>query len=125
MTETFLCLFFNEFFGDWFALTALPIRMTQFQVTASTSWILLGPIWTANALNLVVKRFQGGINLNVMLAEIAGSLVSTHVTERIGSFLSLTQTSKSRHINARARRTRGTRWTRCTSRTLIKYARIN
>lgn len=44
-----------------------------------------------------------------MLSKRAGSLIGTHVTERIGSFLGLMQPSEGRHVNARAR---GTRWTR-------------
>lgn len=53
-----------------------------------------------------------------MLSHRAGCLISPHVPERIGALLHLTQASKSRHVDARARWPGRTRWSGITRRTL-------
>lgn len=108
-------LFFSLFF---FFLTALPFRVADFQVTAGASRVLARSIRAADILNLAVNGFQSGINLHIMLSQIVGGLISTHVTQGIRALLGLTQPSKGRHINARAWRTRRTRGSSVTWRTL-------
>jgi len=107
---------FNQFLSV--SLTTLPVRMAELQISAGTCRILLGSLWAADVLNLIVERFERGINLSIMLTEISSSLVSPHVPERIGGLLSLTQTSESRHVNARSRWTRRTRGSSVSRRTL-------
>lgn len=100
------------------SLTTLPVRVAQFQVSAGASRVFLGSLRAADVLNLVVERFESGVDLSIMLSEISRSLVGSHVPERIGAFLSLTQTSEGRHIDARARGTRRTRGSGVSRRTL-------
>lgn len=93
--------------------------MAQLQVSAGASRVLLGSLGAADVLNLVVERFERGVDLGVVLTEVSGSLVSPHVPERIGGLLSLTQSSEGGHINARAGgawRTGGSRVSRGTLR---------
>lgn len=92
--------------------------MAEFKVVAGASRVLARSIRAADILNLAVDGFQGGINLHIMLSQIVRGLISTHVTHGIWALFSLTQSSKGRHINARAWRTRRTRGTRVTRRTL-------
>ena len=87
------------------SLTAFPVRVAELQVSAGAGWVLLGSLGAADVLNLVVERFQRGVDLGVVLAEVSRSLVGPHVPERIGGFLSLTQTGEGGHVNARARGT--------------------
>lgn len=105
-----------------FILTALPFRVADFQITAGASRVLARSVRAADILNLAVNGFKGGINLHIMLSQIVGGLVSTHVTQGIRALLGLTQSSEGRHINARAWRTRKTRGSRVTRRTLKKDA---
>lgn len=100
------------------SLTTLPVRVAQFQVSAGASRVFLGSLRATDVLNLVVERFESGVDLSIMLSEISRSLVGSHVPERIGAFLSLTQTSEGRHIDARARGTRRTRGSGVSRRTL-------
>lgn len=100
------------------SLTALPVRMAELQVSAGTTWVLLGSLRAADVLNLVVERFESGIDLCIMLTKVSGSLVSSHVPERIRGLLSLTQTSEGRHVNARSGGTRRTRGSRISGGTL-------
>lgn len=65
------------------SLTALPVRMAELQVPAGASGVLLGSLGAADVLDLVVERFQGGINLSVVLTEVSGGLVGPHVPKRI------------------------------------------
>ena len=99
-------------------LTALPLRVAQFQVSAGASWVLLGAIRAAQVLNLVVEGLECGVDLHVVLPQGAGGLISPHVPEWIGGLLSLTQTGEGRHVDARARRTRRTGRSGVTRRTL-------
>ena len=92
--------------------------MTQLQVSAGASGVLLGAIGAAQVLNLVVKGLQGRIDLHVMLPQGAGGLISPHVPQRIGRLLSLTQASEGRHVNAGTWWARGTRGSSITRRTL-------
>lgn len=94
--------------------------MAQFQVSAGASRILLGAVRAAQVLNLVVEGLECGINLHVVLPQGAGGLISPHVPERIRGLLSLAQTSKGRHVNARAGRTRRARGSGVTRRTLTE-----
>lgn len=80
--------------------------MTQFQVSAGASRVLLGSVGAAQGLNLVVEGFQSGVDLHIVLPKRAGSLISPHVPEGIRGLLSLTQTSKGRYVNSRAGRAR-------------------
>lgn len=96
--------------------------MAEFQVTAGASRVLARSIRAADILNLAVNGFQSGINLHIVLSQIVRGLISSHVTQGIGALLSLTQSSKGRHINARAWRTRRTRGSSITRRTLMKDA---
>lgn len=107
---------FNKFL--LVSLTALPVRMAELQVSAGTSWVLLGSLRAADVLNLVVERFESGINLGIVLTKVSRSLVGPHVPERIRGLLSVTQTSKGRHVNARPRGTRRTRGSRISRGTL-------
>lgn len=100
------------------SLTTLPVRMAQLQVSAGASRVLLGSLRAADVLNLVVERFERGVDLSIMLTKVSRSLVSPHVSERIRGLLSLTQTSEGRHVNARSRRTRRTRGSRVSRGTL-------
>lgn len=96
--------------------------MTQFQVSAGASGVLLGSVGATQGLNLVVEGLQSGVDLHVVLPKRAGSLISPHVSEWIGGLLSLTQTSEGRYVNSRAggaRRTWGSRVTRRTLRDSI------
>lgn len=90
-------------------LTALPLRVAQFQVPAGAGRVLGGAIGAAQVLNLVVERLEGGIHLHVVLPQRAGGLVGSHVPEGIRRLLCLAQASESRHVNARAGRSRRTR----------------
>lgn len=99
-------------------LTALPLGVAQFQVSAGASWVLLGAIRASQVLDLAVEGLERGINLNIMLSQGAGGLISSHVPERIRGFLNLTQAGKCGHVNSRARRTGGTRRSSVTRRTL-------
>lgn len=92
--------------------------MTQFQVSAGASGVLLGSVGATQGLNLVVEGLQGGVDLHVVLPKRAGSLISPHVSEWIGGLLSLTQTSEGRYVNSRARGARRTWGSRVTRRTL-------
>lgn len=90
-------------------LTALPVRVTQFQVSAGASGVLLGAVGAAQVLDLAVEGLERGVDLDVVLPQGAGGLVSPHVPERIRRLLGLTQTGEGRHVDTRARRTRRTR----------------
>lgn len=103
---------------DFSLLTALPLRVAQFQVSAGASRVLLGAVGAAQVLNLVVEGLECGIDLHVLLSQGAGGLISSHVPERIGGLLSLAQTGEGRHVDARAGRTRRTRGSGITRRTL-------
>lgn len=101
------------------SLTALPVRMTELQISAGAGRVLLGPLRAADVLNLIVKRFDCSVDLSIVLTEVSSSsLVGPHVPERIGWFLRLTQTSKRRHVNARAWGTWRTRGSWISRRTL-------
>lgn len=93
--------------------------MAQFEVPAGASGVLLGAVGTAQVLNLVVERLECGINLNIVLSQGTGSLISPHVPQWIGRLLSLTQTSEGRHVNARAWGPRRTRGSSVSRRTLV------
>ncbi len=90
------------------SLTALPIRMAELQVSAGAGRVLLGSLRAADVLDLVVERFERGVDFSIMLTEVSRSLVGPHVPERIRGLFSLTQTSEGRHVNTRARGTRRT-----------------
>lgn len=77
--------------------------MTELQISAGAGRVLLGPLWAADVLNLVVKRFDCSVDLCIVLTEVSSSsLVGPHVPEGIGRLLRLTQTSKRRHVDAGA-----------------------
>lgn len=98
-------------------LTALPLRVAEFQVSAGASWVLAGAFRAAEALDLVVEGLECGVHLGVMLSQVAGCLVSPHVLQGVGALLSLAKASKGGHVNARAwgaRRARGARVSRRT-----------
>lgn len=82
--------------------------MAELQVSAGASWVLLGALGAADVLNLVVERFECGVDLSIVLTEVSGSLVGPHVPERIRGLFMLTKTSEGGHVNARARGTRRT-----------------
>lgn len=92
--------------------------MAQLQVSAGASWVLPGSLGAADVLNLVVERFERCVDLSIMLTEVSGSLVSSHVPERIGGLFNRTQTSEGGHVNARARGTRRTGGSRVSGGTL-------
>lgn len=92
--------------------------MTQLEVSACASRVLLGAVWTAHVLDLTVEGFERGIDLNIVLPQGVGGLIGPHVSERIWRLLSLTQTGKGRQVDAGAWRTRRTRGSRITRRTL-------
>lgn len=100
------------------SLTALPVGMAQLQVSAGAGRVLLGPLWATDVLDLVVEGFESGIDLCIMLTKIPSSLVSPHVPERIRRLFCLTQTGKGRHVDTRTGRTRRTRGSRVSRRTL-------
>ena len=75
-------------------LTALPLRVAQFDVSAGASRVLLGAFRAAQVLNLAVEGLECGIDLNVMLPQGAGGLIGPHVPERIRRLLNLTQASE-------------------------------
>lgn len=106
-------------------LTTPPVGVTQFQVSAGASRVLLGSVRAAQGLNLVVEGFQSGVDLHIVLPKRAGSLISPHVPEGIRGLLSLTQTSKGRYVNSRAGRTRKAWRSRVTRRTLRKQVYKN
>ncbi len=92
--------------------------MAQFQVSAGASRVLLAAVRAAQVLDLVVEGLECGVNLHVVLPQGAGGLISPHVPERIRRLLSLTQAGEGRHVDARARRTRGAGGSGVTRRTL-------
>lgn len=98
--------------------TALPLRMAQLEVSARASRVLLGAVWAAHVLNLVVEGFERGIDLDIVLPQGAGGLIGPHVSERIWRLLGLTQAGKGRQVDAGAWRTRRTRGSGITRRTL-------
>lgn len=99
-------------------LTALPFRVAEFQVPAGASRVLAGALRAADALNLVVEGLECGIHLRIMLSQVASCLVCPHILQGIRAFLSPTQASKGRHVNARARGTWRARGSRISRRTL-------
>lgn len=92
--------------------------MAQFEVPAGTGWVLLGTVWAADVLNLRVKGLESGVHLSVVLAEVAGSLVSPHEPQGVRALLGLGQARECRHIDARARRPGGPGGSGVTRRTL-------
>ena len=99
-------------------LTALPLRVAEFQVSAGASWVLAGALGAAEALDLVVEGLECGVHLGIMLSQVAGCLVGPHVLQRIRALLSLAKASKGRHVDARARGARRARGSRVSRRTL-------
>lgn len=100
------------------SLTALPVGMAELQVSAGAGRVLLGSLWAADVLNLVVEGLKSGIDLCVMLTEIPSGLVCPHIPQGIGRLFCLTQTSEGRHVNTRTGGTRRTRGSRVSRRTL-------
>ena len=99
-------------------LTALPLRVAEFKVSAGAGRVLLGTVWAAQVLDLVVQGLESGVNLHVVLPEGAGGLVGPHVPQGIRGLLRLRQASESRHVDARARWAGGPRGSSVTRRTL-------
>ena len=99
-------------------LTALPLRVAEFQVSAGASWVLAGALGAAEALDLVVEGLECGVHLGIMLSQVAGCLVGPHVLQRIGALLSLAKASKGGHVDARAGGARRARGSRVSRRTL-------
>lgn len=99
-------------------LTALPFRVAEFQVPAGASRVLAGALGAADALNLVVEGLECGIHLGVMLSQVASCLVCPHILQGVRAFLSPTQASKGRHVDARAGRAWRARGSRISRRTL-------
>lgn len=100
------------------ALTALPLGMAEFDVAAGPGRVLLGALGAADALNLIVEGFEGGVHLHVVLPQPSGRLVCPHVADGVGALLRLTQSSKSRHVDAGAGGARRTGRTGVSRRTL-------
>lgn len=101
-------------------LTALPVGVAQLEVSAGAGRVLLGALGAADVLDLAVEGLEGGVHLGVVLAQASGSLVGPHVPHGIGTLLGLTQAGESGHVDARAGRTRRTRGSRVTRRTLSR-----
>lgn len=93
--------------------------MAQLQVPAGAGRVLLGALGAADVLDLVVQRLESGVDLGVVLTQVSGSLVGSHVPQRIGTLVGLTEAGKGRHVDARTRRSRWTRWARVSRGTLV------
>ena len=106
------------FKGIVVALTALPLRVAEFKVSAGAGGVLLGTVWAAQVLDLVVQGLESGVNLHVVLAQVAGGLIGPHVPQGIRGLLRLRQASESRHVDARARGAGRSRGSSVTRRTL-------
>ena len=99
-------------------LTALPLRVAEFQVSAGASWVFAGALGAAEALDLVVEGLECGIHLGIMLSQVASCLIGPHVLQGVGALLSLAKASKGGHVNARAGGARRARGSRVSRRTL-------
>lgn len=70
-------------------LTALPLRVAEFQVLAGASRVLAGAVGAADALDLVVQGLEGGVHLDVMLSQGTVCLIGPHVLQGVRALLSL------------------------------------
>lgn len=53
------------------SLTALPVRVAELQVPAGSSGILLGPLGAPDVLDLIIERFERGIDLGIVLTQVS------------------------------------------------------
>lgn len=92
--------------------------MAEFEVPAGASRVLLGALGTADILDLVVEGLERGVHLGIVLTQVSGGLIGSHVPERIGTFLRVTQACEGGHVDAGAGGTGKTWETGVSGRTL-------
>lgn len=86
--------------------------MAELQVPAGAGRVLLGALGAADVLDLVVQGLESGVDLGVVLTQVSGGLVGSHVPQWIGALVGLTKAGKGRHVDARTGRSGWTWWAR-------------
>lgn len=102
-------------------LTALPVRVAHFEVTARAGGVLAAAFGASDVLDLLAQALEGGVHLKVTVTDHVG-IISPVVAATIMSLLLgwLRQEAEVVTATGRTRRTRGSRRA---GRTLFKERR--
>lgn len=102
-------------------LTALPVRVAHFEVTACAGGVLAGAFGASDVLDLLAQALEGGVHLKVTVTDHVG-IISPVVAATIGGLLLgwLRQEAEVVTATGRTRRARGSRRA---GRTLFKERR--
>lgn len=84
------------------SLTALPVGVAEFDVSAGPGRVFAGALGAADALDLVVEGLEGGVHLGVVRPQPRRCLVRPHVAPGVGALLGLPQPRERRHVDAGA-----------------------
>lgn len=88
--------------GRGLSLTALPVGVAEFDVSAGPGRVLAGALGAADALDLVVEGLEGGVHLGVVRPQPRRRLVRPHVAPGVGALLGLPQPRERRHVDTGA-----------------------
>jgi hypothetical protein len=103
------------------ALTALPVRVAHLEVAAGAGRVLATAFRAADILDLLAQALEGGIHLEVTVTDNIG-IISPVVAATIARLL-LRWLGQEAEVVTTAGRTRGTRRSRRTGRTLHRDGR--